>query len=72
MFDINGNELLKVILLHTIQDKAVMCKVLETLPPRLTWQDVRDSILKIDSINNLGGAFMAPGKGKLGAGAASV
>ena len=63
MFDINGNELLKVILLHTIQDKQVMVKVLETLQPRDTWADVRDSILKIDSINQLGGAYMAPGKG---------
>ena len=34
MFDITGNDLMKVVLLHTIQDKAVMCKVLEGLEPR--------------------------------------
>ena len=34
MFDITGNDLLKVVLLHTIQEKAVMLKVLEGLEPR--------------------------------------
>merc|ERR1712105_176057 len=58
MFEIDGSELLKVILLHTIQEKSVMVKVLETLKPRDTWADVRDIILKIDSINQLGRQFM--------------
>merc|ERR1712030_271576 len=46
MFEIDGNELLKVILLHTIQEKSVMVEVLRTLKPRDTWADVRDIILK--------------------------
>ena len=58
MFDMNSNELLKVVLLHTIQEKPVMIEVLRQLHSRHNWADVRDIILKIDSINNLGGEYL--------------
>merc|ERR1712237_59403 len=58
MFDMNGNELLKVVLLHTIQEKSLMIEVLRQVHSRHNWADVRDMILKINSINQLGGEYL--------------
>ena len=52
-----------------------MIKVLENMGPRDRWQEVRDSIIRIDRVNTMGGAYLStqtkqtgallqPGKGK--------
>ena len=75
MFEITPEDLMKIVLLHTIQDKSIMIKVLENMGPRDRWQEVRDSIIRIDRVNTMGGAYLStqtkqtgasvqPGKGK--------
>ena len=52
-FEITPNEVLVICLLNTIQDKNMMVKVQEQMTKTMTWEEVRNIIIKIDNASRL-------------------
>ena len=56
--EVNGfkrtpNEVLIICLLNTIQDKNLMIKVQEQMTEHMDWEQVRNTIIKMDRASNL-------------------
>ena len=47
------HEVLIICLLNTIQDKNMMIKVQEQMTENMTWEEVRNIIIKIDNASRL-------------------
>ena len=52
-FKITPNKVLIICLLNTIQDKNMMVKVQEQMTENMTWEEVRNIIIKIDNASHL-------------------
>ena len=56
-FEIILNEVLIICLLNTIQDKNMMVKVQEQMTENMTWEEVRNIIIKIDNASRLSDVY---------------
>ena len=56
-FEITPNKVFVICLLNTIQDKNMMVKVQEQITKTMTWEDVRNNIIKIDNASHLSDVY---------------
>ena len=60
MWDMSNAELMAIVLLNSIHDKAMMIKVQERIDDHGDWQQLRNLIILLDRANAMSSDYLTP------------